>query len=192
MSHNLRAHPELTVGLLGPLEVTLAGRPLTLPAGRQRTLFAALALSANQDVSVDRLLTAIWYDDPPDGGRRTVQTYVTRLRRVVGTDAIATGTAGYRLCVEPDNVDALRFDHLLDAASAETDPAAERALLVEAVGLWRGAPFAGVQSTWLDETQTPRLVERYLAAVERYVDIDMAEGRYGELVPRLRALTAQY
>ena len=125
---------ELTVGLLGPLEVTLAGRPLTLTAGRLRTLFAVLALSANEDVSVDRLVTAIWREDPPDTARRTVQTYVTRLRGAVGTGVIRTGAAGYRLCVEPDNVDALRFGRLLNAASAATDLASQRALLVEATG----------------------------------------------------------
>jgi DNA-binding SARP family transcriptional activator/tetratricopeptide (TPR) repeat protein len=183
---------DVTVRLLGPLEVTLAGRPVALTTGRLRTLLAALALSAGNIVPVDRIATVLWGEDPPDNARRSVQIYVTRLRGVLGTGSIETSSAGYMLCVEPDNVDALQFVRLLNSASAAADVATERALLVEALALWQGAPFGGVQSAWLDETQSPRLVERYLTAVERRVDIDIASGQSRELVAQLGELTAQY
>jgi DNA-binding SARP family transcriptional activator len=151
-----------------------------------------MALSAGKTVSVDRLATALWGQEPPANMRRNVQIYLTRLRGVLGTEAIRTSSTGYVLCIAPENVDALRFVRLLNRASRETDVAVERTLLIEALSLWRGEPFDGVQSAWLDETQRPRLVERYLAAVERRIDIDVASGHSSELVARLGELTAQY
>lgn len=64
----------MAVGLLGPLQVSVAGRPVELPAGRLRALLAVLALSAGQTVSVDRLATAVWGEDPPGDPRANVQT----------------------------------------------------------------------------------------------------------------------
>ena len=178
----------LTVGVLGPLEVTVGGRPVGLTTGRLRTL---LAMSAGQTVSPDRLAAAMWDDNLPADARKTVQTYVTR-RGVLGAGLIGTSPAGYVLRAAPDQVDALRFLRLLDAATAAPEPSVERARLVEALALWRGAPLEGVRSAWLEGSEAPRLVERYLAAVERRVDLDLADGRHGGLVAWLGELVAQY
>jgi DNA-binding SARP family transcriptional activator/Flp pilus assembly protein TadD len=182
----------LTVGLLGPLEVSVDGRSVELTTGRLRTLLAVLAMSAGQAVSVDRLAAAMWEGELPADARRAVQTYVTRLRGVLGPELIATSPAGYVLRAEPEQVDALRFLRLLDAAAGTAEVSAEEGLLAEALRLWRGTPFAGVESGWLQDAQAPRLVERYLAGVERRVDLDLAAGRHGELVAELRGLTARY
>jgi hypothetical protein len=84
-------------------------------------------------------------------------------------EAPAVGWRGvdYRLRVDPEQVDALRFTRLLDAAAQAADPASQRARLAAALALWRGDPFDGVASDWLARTETPRLAERYLTAVER-------------------------
>jgi DNA-binding SARP family transcriptional activator/Flp pilus assembly protein TadD len=182
----------LTVGVLGPLEVSLEGRPVELTSGRLRTVLAVLSMSAGLAVPVDRLATALWNDDPPDQPRRGVQTNLTRLRAALGAGAIGTTPAGYLLHTDPDRVDALRFARLLGAAAQTTDPAAERARLADALALWRGTPFDGVRSDWLARTEAPRLTERYLTAVERRVDLDLASGRHADLVGQLRELTAQH
>jgi tetratricopeptide (TPR) repeat protein len=65
-------------------------------------------------------------------------------------------------------------------------------LLAEALALWRGVPFEDVRSAWLAESEGRRLTERYLAAIERRVDLDLANGRAKELVPELSDLTARY
>jgi DNA-binding SARP family transcriptional activator len=182
----------LAVGLLGPLEVSVDGRPVGLTTGRLQTLLAVLAMSAGETVSVAQLAAAMWDGDLPADPRRTVQTYLARLRGLLGGSLIAPLSGGCVLRAEPDQVDALRFLRLLDAAAAAQEPSEERALLVEAIGLWRGAPFDGIRSAWLEHSQTPRLVEAYLGAVERQVDLDLADGRHGELVAPLRELVARY
>jgi DNA-binding SARP family transcriptional activator/tetratricopeptide (TPR) repeat protein len=182
----------LAVGLLGPLQVSVACRLVELPAGRLPALLAVLALSAGQPVSVDRLATAVWGEDLSVDARANVQTNVRRLRRLLGAELVATRGGGYALEVEPDQVDALRFDRLLDLAAAAPDPATQRDRLVAALALWRGTPFDGVRSDWLEQTQAPRLQERYLAGLERRIDLDRADGSQVDLVAELGELTERY
>ncbi|MFA1538241.1 AfsR/SARP family transcriptional regulator [Actinomadura monticuli] len=188
-----RRRAVLSVGLLGPLAVSLDERPVSLTAGRLRALLAMLALSSGQAVSVERLATAVWAaEELPGNARRSVQTYIARLRSALGADSIGSRPAGYVLRADPEHVDALRFGRLLRAASAASDAAQERARLAEALALWRGRPLEGVPSGPLVESETPWLVESYLAALERRVDLDISAGRHGELVVELSALTARY
>ncbi|HEY8482033.1 MAG TPA: AfsR/SARP family transcriptional regulator [Spirillospora sp.] len=183
----------VSVGLLGPLSVSVDGRPVRLSAGRLRALLAVLALSSGQVVPVERLSTAVWaHEGLPGNVRRSVQTYIARLRSALGPDAIGKEPVGYVLRADPDRVDALRFVRLLNAASCARGTDRERALLTEALGLWRGRPLEGVPSGWLQESQTPWLVERYLAALERRIDLDLSAGRHDELVVELSELTARY
>jgi DNA-binding SARP family transcriptional activator len=182
----------MAVALLGPLQVSVNGRPVELPAGRLRPLLAVLALSAGQAVSVDRLAIAVWGEEPPGDARANVQTNVKRLRRVLSGELIVTQRDGYLLEVEPDQVDALRFVRLLDEAAAAPTLATQRDRLADALALWRGVPFDGVRSEWLERTQSPRLHERYLAGLERRVDLDLAGGRHADLAAELEELTARF
>jgi DNA-binding SARP family transcriptional activator/tetratricopeptide (TPR) repeat protein len=186
------AGTELTIRLLGPLEVAVGGRLIDLTTGRLRTLLAVLALSAGQPVSVDRLVTALWDEAMPDNARRGVQTYLTRLRGALGAGTISTVANGYLLHADPDQIDALRFGRLLDDAARAADPAIERTRLAEALALWCGTPFDGIQSGWLERSVAPPLTERYLAAVERRIDLDAALGHHGDPVAELRELTGQH
>jgi DNA-binding SARP family transcriptional activator/tetratricopeptide (TPR) repeat protein len=182
----------LTIGLLGPFEVAVAGRPVPLRTGRLRTLLAVLANSAGTVVTVDRLATAVFGTDLPANPRRSMQTYATRLRQALGVPAVETTPAGYVLRVSPEQVDVLRFLGLLTYPPELADTAAERDRLRQALTLWRGMPFQGVDSAWLEEMEAPRLVERYLSAVERRVDLDIAEGRCDDLLDELTELTGQH
>ncbi|MFI7617636.1 BTAD domain-containing putative transcriptional regulator [Nonomuraea terrae] len=165
----------LTVELLGPLHVSVAGRPVELPAGRLRALLAVLAMSAGRTVSADRLATAVWGTDVRGDARANVRTNIKRLRRALETaELIAARPGGYLLAAEPDHVDALRFGRLLDEAEAVPDPVTERSRLAAALELWRGTPFDGIRSDWLEQSVAPALQERYLTALERRVDLDLA------------------
>jgi len=183
----------LSVGLLGPLRVSVGERPVTLTAGRLRASLAVLALSAGQTVTVARLAAAVWADEEQPGNvRRSVQTYVARLRSALGTESIGSTPAGYVLRTDPERVDALRFVRLLRTASAAPDATAARERLAQALDLWRGRPFEGVPSDRLEEAETPWLLERYLTALEWRLDLDLLAGRHGELVAELSELTARY
>ncbi|MEQ7007498.1 BTAD domain-containing putative transcriptional regulator [Actinopolymorpha sp. B17G11] len=187
-----RADGVLTVRLLGPFEVLLDGQQVTLTTGRLRTVLAVLAMSAGQPVSTERLATALWDEDQPDNARRAAQTYVTRLRAVLGKGHIGRTANGYVLRADPDSVDTLRLMRLLDAAGRAPDTSTERTLLEEALALWRGSPFDGVRSDWLVHTQAPRLVEQCLVAIERRIDVDLADGRHRDLIGELSELTARH
>jgi DNA-binding SARP family transcriptional activator/tetratricopeptide (TPR) repeat protein len=173
----------LTVELLGPLRVSVAGQPVELPAGRLRVLLAVLAMSAGRAVPTDRLATAVWGTDASGDARANVRTNVKRLRRALGTAAglIAVRPGGYLLATEPDHVDVLRFGRLLDEAAAAPDPAVEQSRLAAALALWRGTPFDGIRSDWLEQAKAPMLQERYLTAVERRIDLDLASGSRPDL-----------
>lgn len=179
------------VRVLGPFEVVAGDGLVRLPAGRLRSLLVVLAMSAGKPVSVDELAAAVWGERLPGNARRSLQTYAGRLRTALGV-GVDSGATGFALRIDPDEVDALRFVRLLDEAARWPDVTAERASLVEALELWRGEPYEGVDSEWLREHHAPRLVERYLSARERRVDLDLAGGGHGDLAAELGALTARY
>ncbi|MEV0267916.1 BTAD domain-containing putative transcriptional regulator [Hamadaea sp. NPDC050747] len=182
----------LTIKVLGPLSVSVDGQPVVITAARLRTLLVALALSADDVVSVDRLARIVWGENPPAHVRRAAQTYVTRLRSLLGPRFIATSPVGYRLVVDPRQVDVIAFERLLRAATEAGDPPAERAELIQALALWRGVPFDGMESSWLAGAESTRLTERYLAALERRIELDLDLGAAAELVAELQELTVRY
>jgi DNA-binding SARP family transcriptional activator len=182
----------ITIGLLGPLEVRRGRDRVRVTPQRLRTLLAALAVSAGDTVSVERLITVLWGEDLPVNARRGVQTYVARLRRVLGPGMIRTTPGGYRLEAGAHQVDVLRFRRRLAEAGRARGTAAERDLLQEALALWRGTPFQGIDSTWSWATESASLSESYLGALERRIDLDLAQGRHGELAAELTELAAHH
>ncbi len=98
---------QLKLQLLGPVEATIDGRPISLGPKKQRGLLAVLALHANETVSVDRLVDALWGDRPPATARKMVQLYVSQLRRLLAADSaqIVTQGRGYELRIDPTAVD---------------------------------------------------------------------------------------
>src|SRR5215469_6608259 len=107
--------------VLGPLEVIADGRTVALQAAKHRMLLAALLVRANQVVSADALIDALWDGQPPASAAKTLQTYISQLRRELEPTAAAsdwrvlrTGQGGYRLHVDPDGLDADRFERLAE------------------------------------------------------------------------------
>lgn len=101
--------------ILGPVEVVVDGRPVSLTR-KPLVLLACLLVRANTDVPVDVLADALWDgdDDAPADAKRTLQTYVMRLRRALGAGAITTTSTGYRLDADAESLDLLRFRALAD------------------------------------------------------------------------------
>lgn len=182
------AGPEVEFRLLGPFQVWVGGEQVAVSSGRQRTLLAALALSAGRSVPVDALAHAVWGENLPERVRGSLQTNVMRLRRALGEDSITRTADGYRLDVASERVDVSRFLRL----SGAPQDADERNRLADAIALWRGEPLSGVSSSTLREQHVPQLVERYLLAVERRTDLDLAAGSVdGRVIGELRDLLAR-
>jgi DNA-binding SARP family transcriptional activator len=179
----------LHLNLLGPVEVTLDGRPLPLGATKQRAVLALLALQANTTVGVDQMVDGLWGDDPPATATKMVQSYVSRLRRVLaGSGAeIETHGRGYALCLDAEAVDATRFGQLVACAAdrRDGDDPARRAL-----ALWRGPALADVAAEPFAAVEVRRLEELRLHAAELAIDADMAAGR--EVLGELERLIAEH
>lgn len=174
--------------ILGPLEVEEGGHPVALGGPKQRKLLALLLLTPNRPVSVDRLIDALWADEPPAEASNALQYHVSQLRKALGDGAaIVTQEAGYSIRLEAEQLDLLRFERLLvEAESADADRASR--LLREALGLWRGEPLVELADDVLSQADVQRLGAVRLTALERRIDADLALGRYAQLVPELAAL----
>jgi DNA-binding SARP family transcriptional activator/Flp pilus assembly protein TadD/DNA polymerase III delta prime subunit len=183
-------------GLLGPLTVIDGDRRVPIQSAKHRILLAALLLRAGELVTLDELAEAIWGDALRADPRRVVQTYVARLRKLLGgTELIQSRPEGYAIAVAPGDVDVHRFEMLLeqarDAAGAE-DRHAEAAMLRQALALWRGEPLVDVASELLHRDAGGRLAEQRLDALHRRVEAELAVGRHAELVAELRVLTERH
>jgi peptide/nickel transport system substrate-binding protein len=171
------------------------GRPLPLGGGKQRTLLAVLLLHPNEAVSRDRLIDAVWGENPPPSAHRSLDTYVSRLRRALGRDRLVRQAGGYVLVVEPGERDVDRFEERLRAARESTaagDSAAAAAQTRTALALWRGPALADVLYEAFATAEAERLEERRLVALEERIDADLATGDGPELVPELDALVREH
>ena len=140
-----RRRAVLEFAILGSLEARSDGRSLPLGALRERSVLAVLVLNAGELVSTDRLIDELWEEHVPKAAAKTVQVYVSRLRKLLGAGTIVTRPPGYLLRVDREQIDANRFERLAAAgrsALAAGDLPAARSRLSEALSLWRGSPLA--------------------------------------------------
>jgi DNA-binding SARP family transcriptional activator len=178
--------------ILGPLEVIERGRPLELGGSRQRALLALLLTHANEVVSTDRLIDELWGARPPKTAPNALQYHVSRLRKALGRDdAIVTRQPGYLICVEPDELDLLRFERLVEEAQRSQSERAAR-LLRDALRLWRGPALADVADEPFAREEARRLEELRLAALERRLDAELELGGGAGLVGELEALVREH
>jgi DNA-binding SARP family transcriptional activator len=170
--------------ILGPMEVIEGDRSLSLGGGRQRALLALLLTRPNEVVSTDRLVDELWGSHPPRQAMNTIQQYVSKLRKTLGSDRIVTRPPGYLIRVGPEELDLERFERLVAEGEAES--------LQEALALWRGPALADLAYESFAQEETARLEELRLTAQERRIDADLERGRSADLVAELEQLTAQH
>ncbi|WP_051222373.1 BTAD domain-containing putative transcriptional regulator [Conexibacter woesei] len=187
----------MEVSILGTLELRRGGDAVPVAGARVRALLARLALDAGRDLSPATLIDAVWDDEPPRDAGHALQALVSRLRRVLDPGGeLVSGTAGYRLQVDPDAVDALRFETLAAAGAAalrDGDPRRAAATLRDALALWRGPALGELAATQRFATLAgSRLDDLRLAATADRIEADLALGAGGELVAELDALTAAH
>ena len=180
--------------ILGPLEVSDEGRKLALGGPKQRAVLAHLILRANRVVQADLLIDGLWGEEPPESARNTLQTYVYRLRKLVGENRIEGRDGGYVLVATPDEIDAERFESLMKRgkASVASDPAAAAAILADALSLWRADALADVTEEPSLRGEAARLEELRLSATEHRIAAEIAMGGHSTVVSELESLTARY
>ncbi|MFI7303328.1 BTAD domain-containing putative transcriptional regulator [Micromonospora aurantiaca] len=188
--------------LLGPQRAWYADRQIDLGPAKQRAVLAVLLLAAGRPVPSGQIVEAVWPDEAPVNGPNVVQKHVAGLRRVLEPDrsprtparVLTLTDAGYLLQVPPEAVDAVRFERgVRRARSAQVAGRTEEALaeVSAALELWQGEPFTGFAGSYFDAARH-RLVEMRAVALETRVDLELADGRHGELVGRLVELVAEF
>jgi YVTN family beta-propeller protein len=189
--------------ILGPLEVVTNGQPLALGGSKQRAVLAVLLLHANEAVSIDRLIDALWGESAPPGAVQSVRVHVSRLRKVLeggrrsgaGPSVLVTAPGGYELKVADGDLDLMRFERLFaEAQRALADERPERArdLLSEALGLWRGPALADLAYEPFAQAEAARLDELRVAALEDRIEADLELGRHAAVASELEPLIAQH
>jgi DNA-binding SARP family transcriptional activator len=167
--------------ILGPLEVVGDdGRPIPFPAPKVRALLALLLLDANRPVSTDRIVDQLWEEHPPATATKTVQVYISQLRKTLGPDRIETRGNAYALHVEAGELDVDRFEQLVVDGRPR-----------DALELWRGRALADVEERFATSAAAS-LEEQRLAAVERRIDDDLDDGKHATLVAELERLVAAH
>lgn len=177
--------------ILGPLEVLRAGTPLRLGPLLQKTLLGALLVEPNQFVSVPVLFDRVWGDEPPVTANKSVQKYISGLRRVLGSERIERNGGGYRIVVLPGELDAESF--IEDLSAARHGSAQERAEILErALGRWRGEPMADFPGAHFATVERTRLEQLRLEAYEDRLEAELELGRYATVLASLEALVDRH
>ena len=167
--------------ILGPLEVIDHERALLLGGTKQRSLLAVLLQHPYEIVSTDHLLGELWGDEPPATADKSIQVYVSRLRKTLGPDRVVTRAPGYALQVDPAELDLARFERLRADGR-----------LGEALALWRGPAYDDLAYEPCVQAERARLEELRLVALEERVDADLEAGRHADLIGELETLIAAH
>ncbi len=186
---------ELQLSVLGPMSARLNGHDLPLGPPRRRTLLALLLIRLGRVVPTELLVEELWGDGAPRHAVATLQSYVSHLRRSLHTKA-GTGqisvlrhrTPGYVLDLDPEQVDAWRFERLVTDGRRlleQRDPRTAHARLTEALGLWHGSPYAEFDSHPPLSDECTRLEQIRLTAVESRAEARLALGAAEEVAADL-------
>lgn len=171
-----------TIRLLGPVDLATPDSVVSFGGRLPQMLIATLAIAAGRIVSFDHLIEVMWPGAAPPSAVNTLQSYASRLRHLVGNEAIELADHGYLLNAGIDQVDALRFEQLIRAATAEDrSPRESRSLCHEALQMWRGVPFGELADIDPFRLEAMRLDELRMLAMETQLEAEL-EMNHPELV----------
>ncbi|MCV7394942.1 FHA domain-containing protein [Mycobacterium paraseoulense] len=191
----------LELALLGPLEMSVDGTLVGLGTPKQRAVLAMLLMNRNSPVAVDRLITALWDDEPPSGARASIHSYVSNLRKLLSTAGIdprgvlAAAPPGYRLNITESDCDIGRFiaekTAGVHAAAAGRFEEASRHLTA-ALAEWRGPVLEDLREFQFVDTYATSLVEEKVLVHGAKAEAEIACGRASTVITELEALTAEH
>ena len=188
--------------VLGKLEVLRDGAPVDLGAFRQRALLGLLLTSPNTVWSTDQIIDGLWGDDVGADRQNALWVYVSGLRTALEPDRekrtegtiLLTRPPGYLVDIDPEEIDAVRFERLVveGRSLVDTDPAAASLVLGEALSLWRGRAYEDFTYESFVQTEISRLEELRLEAVGARIDADLQRGLSRQLISELETLVRQH
>jgi len=178
--------------VLGPITLVSGARAIPVPGRLRRILLGVLLADANHFVRADVLADVLWDGDPDRRAVRKLHWHVHKLRSALPErERLDSGHGGYRLVVRPDELDAARFEALAARAAGEQRPAERTALIREALGLWHGTPYGGLDVPILAD-EVLRLTERRLVLLEQLHQAELDLGRHAAVVAELAGLVRRY
>ncbi len=188
--------------ILGPLEVLVEGRTLALGGSKPRALLALLLLHRGETLGTERLIDELWGERPPATAAKSLRVHVSRLRRALSPEPgerrgelVVTHGHGYRLVLDPERLDAYRFERLLAEGRSELAagrPERAASALEEGLSLWRGRPLDDLAYEPFAQREIARLEDLHVAAIGELVDARLALGRHAEVVAQLEPLIAEH
>ena len=181
----------LNFRILGSLQVRDGDQPVALGGTKQRAVLALLLLHSREVVTTDRLIDELWGAKPPATAAKTVQVYISHLRKALGDGVLETHGRGYTLALEPGQLDLDRFEALVSearAASSRGDVTGAATRFRDALDLWDGPPLADLAYEEFAQREIERLEQVRLAATEDWMDAELAAGHHVDAVPRLQEL----
>ncbi|GAB3440559.1 AfsR/SARP family transcriptional regulator [Actinophytocola sediminis] len=180
-------------GVLGDVEARSGDRLVDLGHARQRCVLVILLLEANKVVPVDRITDRVWGGSPPARARDTLYGYLCRLRQALhGTQVtIERRSGGYVLGVAPADVDVHQFINLLGQANATQVERHSLMLFRKALTLWRGEPFVGLDTPWLNSVRE-KLRRRQVETQVKHGRLALRQGLHNEVLADLADLAEEH
>ncbi len=170
--------------VLGPIEARDADGPIALGSRAQRALLAGLTHARGRAVPTQELLTLVWGDEPPASAHKTLKTHVSRLRRTLRADVVASQPPGYALTLPLDRLDVHRFERDVQAASSVEE-------IEAALALWRGRPYGELADHQHVAGEVARLVELHAQARLHLAEMLLGTGRGDQSAAAYKELTTE-
>jgi DNA-binding SARP family transcriptional activator len=191
----------LAFGLLGPLQMTVAGTPLALGTPKQRAVLAMLLINRNRVVGTDSLINAAWDQSPVPAARASIHTHVSTLRRLLGSTegdphtVLASAPPGYRLTVVDGDCDLDRFitektAGIHAAAAGRFEQASSH--LSAALTEWRGPVLDDLRDFAFVEGFATALMEDNVLVHTIRAEAEIACGRAYAIIGELETLAAKH
>lgn len=188
-------------GVLGPLQLIAGGTLVPLGAPKQRAVLAMLVINRNRAVSVDSLIDAVWDQHPVPAARTSIHSYVSNLRRLLGTagydpnDVLVSAPPGYQLSLADTDCDLGRFiaeknAGVHAAAAGRFDDASSH--LSTALSEWRGPVLDDLRDFAFIETFATALSEVKVVTQAALAEAEIACGRAERVIPGLEMLTVEH
>ena len=181
------------IRVLGPIDLAGPVGVVTIGSRNLRAVLGGLVIGVGHAVPADRLQYCVWGDDPPRSADNSLQSYVSRLRQLLGHDVIVTEDHSYQLVVAADAIDAVVFERLLlQAIEARSEPDRCQPLCRDALRLWRGPPFGELADEEPFDLEAQRLDELRISTMELSLEAELALGRLELVVGELESAVEEY